>query len=385
MINFAPAIKALLQRNTPVYVHYGITHRCNLTCAMCGLWKLGNKQEELNIEQIRDLASNLHTLGAMAVSLGGGEPFIREDLPEIVAAFFDRGIETRLLTNALAGSPELRKRVADTGLRHISISLDTPHPQVQSEICHKPEIWHDIVNSILYWSKIVNGRSGTGIINCVVSQRNLQDIPKMVKIAECSGFLLSLVPIETHRYQGKRLVVSQEASQMKFSSADDLKKLDEFGLYLQELKRKPGSPLFNSAPYLEGMISFLKYYCQDKPENKSFAPAGTLFADCGAGALSFSVTPGGRYSMCHLHNDTEGLKVPLVCDPGFVEWYRSRYNLKEIAQIRRSCRSCFRPCWWEIALSFSNPAAFANACRLRFRPENRRPSANSSQEIAAVL
>ena len=31
--------RAFATRDVPVYAHYGITHRCNLTCKMCGIWK----------------------------------------------------------------------------------------------------------------------------------------------------------------------------------------------------------------------------------------------------------------------------------------------------------------------------------------------------------
>jgi MoaA/NifB/PqqE/SkfB family radical SAM enzyme len=45
-----------LTRRVPVYAHFGITHRCNLTCKMCGIWRYGNKKEELNLDEIGQIA-----------------------------------------------------------------------------------------------------------------------------------------------------------------------------------------------------------------------------------------------------------------------------------------------------------------------------------------
>ena len=39
--------QAAISRNVPVYAHFGVTHRCNLTCKMCGIWRYGNAKEEL--------------------------------------------------------------------------------------------------------------------------------------------------------------------------------------------------------------------------------------------------------------------------------------------------------------------------------------------------
>ena len=54
----APALlrvaEAFVTRRVPVYAHYGITHRCNLTCKMCGIWRYGNRKEELSLPQIAD-------------------------------------------------------------------------------------------------------------------------------------------------------------------------------------------------------------------------------------------------------------------------------------------------------------------------------------------
>ena len=56
-----------------------LTYRCPMKCKMCNIWfNPTNKSEEIK-------ASDLKSLPKLKfINLTGGEPFIREDLPEIV-------------------------------------------------------------------------------------------------------------------------------------------------------------------------------------------------------------------------------------------------------------------------------------------------------------
>ena len=56
-----------------------VTYRCNARCTMCNRYKCPSKpEEEISIETIKKLPEMYFT------NITGGEPFIREDLPEIV-------------------------------------------------------------------------------------------------------------------------------------------------------------------------------------------------------------------------------------------------------------------------------------------------------------
>lgn len=60
-----------------------LTYRCPMRCQMCNIWQYPtDKREELK-------ASDLKSLPRLKfINLTGGEPFIREDLPEIVEECF---------------------------------------------------------------------------------------------------------------------------------------------------------------------------------------------------------------------------------------------------------------------------------------------------------
>ena len=68
------------------FVHF-VTAKCNARCTHCFYYKnLNKKRNELTLEEIEKLCKsmgNVYYLG-----LTGGEPFLREDLPEIVHTYY---------------------------------------------------------------------------------------------------------------------------------------------------------------------------------------------------------------------------------------------------------------------------------------------------------
>src|SRR3954463_8925019 len=65
-----------------------VTNRCNMQCSFCDFWpNAAPKREELTLADFQRIADELRELGCFLVSIEGGEPFIRQDLTEIVRAF----------------------------------------------------------------------------------------------------------------------------------------------------------------------------------------------------------------------------------------------------------------------------------------------------------
>ena len=71
-----------------------VTYRCNARCTMCNRYKCPSKpDEELSIETIKKLPKMYFT------NITGGEPFIREDLPEIVRELYKKSDRIVISTN----------------------------------------------------------------------------------------------------------------------------------------------------------------------------------------------------------------------------------------------------------------------------------------------
>ena len=71
---------------TPRALIFFITHRCNLRCSHCFFWREINQGiTELTLDEIRKIARSMRH--PLSLSLTGGEPFLRSDIPDILDAF----------------------------------------------------------------------------------------------------------------------------------------------------------------------------------------------------------------------------------------------------------------------------------------------------------
>ena len=71
-----------------------VTYRCNARCTMCNRYKCPSKsEEELSIETIKKLPKMYFT------NITGGEPFIREDLPDIIRELYKKSDRIVISTN----------------------------------------------------------------------------------------------------------------------------------------------------------------------------------------------------------------------------------------------------------------------------------------------
>ena len=74
---------------SPIYLILFVTERCNAKCKHCFVNTPGKKdtsREELTLEEIEKIAQNMDNLLYLLPT--GGEPFFREDLPEIINLFY---------------------------------------------------------------------------------------------------------------------------------------------------------------------------------------------------------------------------------------------------------------------------------------------------------
>jgi MoaA/NifB/PqqE/SkfB family radical SAM enzyme len=84
--DFEIAMRLFIKRGLPVNLIYFVTSTCNLLCTHCFYWEQLNKaKNELSLDEIEKITRSLPNL--LSVSLTGGEPYLRPDLPDIAAAF----------------------------------------------------------------------------------------------------------------------------------------------------------------------------------------------------------------------------------------------------------------------------------------------------------
>lgn len=78
-----------------------VTQQCPNRCIYCSSLSDMEKTERLSYATIIQVVDDAVALGAKTVSLSGGEPFLREDIVEIVDYILDKGLRVRLYSSGI--------------------------------------------------------------------------------------------------------------------------------------------------------------------------------------------------------------------------------------------------------------------------------------------
>ena len=109
---------------SPIVATLVVTENCNGRCRTCNYWRR-ESTKELTLSEIGNVLAELKGLGVRGISITGGEPLLREDLPEIVRACSRIGVrEVQLLTNGLLLEEALAEELLRSGVTTIGISVD---------------------------------------------------------------------------------------------------------------------------------------------------------------------------------------------------------------------------------------------------------------------
>jgi len=351
-VNYIKLILALINRKTPIYAHFGLTHRCNLQCRMCNIWKTGHVDAELNLAQINNLANTLNSLGVFFISLGGGEPLLRGDLNEIIAVFIQKGLRVRLLTNGLLMEERGIQDMIRSGLRDISVSLDTALPQRQSYICQQEGIWEKIVDRMTLLSRLFPKRGSLLLVNTTVSRLNLEELPSLARFVAKLGYYISFVPLERRESGHCGVNIDGYPAELKITTGD-YKTVDKIYEELIRMKQKNNSNIFNSTRFLNNSRQFLKNADRNW--------------QCDAGRLYFSLTPQGGFSLCHRFNPERQYS-----DYDIITYLKSKEFNDKQKMLTKGCAGCMRPCWAEITNLAKDPRSFWEMLKVQVSASGRR-------------
>jgi len=84
--NFIFSKLGILKISSVVFV---LTDRCNLRCLMCDIWQKNiSQRRELSLAQVKQVLESLFLKGLKYINYTGGEPFMREDLKDILNISF---------------------------------------------------------------------------------------------------------------------------------------------------------------------------------------------------------------------------------------------------------------------------------------------------------
>ena len=201
---------------------------------MCSIVSSNKEYKEVSLDDIRKIVKNLVKIGAGVVLLTGGEPFLREDLPEIVRIFTESGLNVRLQTAGLITKKEALKACVEAGAKDICVSLDSLDKEKQDFINGVKGSWEKAIQTIANISDVFPKRGKVCALGCVLSSYNLEEIPLIVKFATKIGWYVSLVPVHVNQQNNSYAFRSHDKSfaiePNQHKSVDDLFEINTISL-----------------------------------------------------------------------------------------------------------------------------------------------------------
>lgn len=329
-------VSSVITKESPLYVQYYITARCNLRCEQCNVIYANADQGECDTETSLKIIESLKKIGTSVILFTGGEPFIRPDLHELVRKCVELGVHPRIQTNGLASESELID-VVRSGARDISISLDSLTPSTQDKINGSfDNSWTRAIQTISLVSNIFP-RNAFAAFGCVLSPTNLKDITKVIRFATKIGWWVSLVPAHSTSKHEARAFSTFDRN-LDFAPAQ----YDEVRRVLQEVKlmKKRGYNVYDSDVYLDDIYRFVT----KQPTKWRSRNNGT----CDSPTSYFAVTPNGEMAVCCDWRTPS--KYP-VQDLNFPSRYKSQEMFPEIQEIAKNCSGCMYGSYPEITTS----------------------------------
>ena len=102
--------------SSPFKLYVDITDRCQLNCKHC-LTKFLNKDNDIPIDTIQEIAEECKKLGIMHVKIGGGEPTLHPNFKEILQAFYDAGCYISMSTNGYSIDEKMAKLLKEYNVK----------------------------------------------------------------------------------------------------------------------------------------------------------------------------------------------------------------------------------------------------------------------------
>lgn len=161
----------------PVVV-WNMTQRCNLKCVHCYAQAHTDKGiDPISTEQGKAIIDDLVKFGSPVILFSGGEPMIREDLPELAKYATSKGMRAVISTNGTLITREKAKVLKDVGLSYVGVSLDGG------------EEIHDAFRGVKgSYKRALEGLEycrDEGIkvgLRFTINKRNVEEIPKIFKL-----------------------------------------------------------------------------------------------------------------------------------------------------------------------------------------------------------
>jgi radical SAM protein with 4Fe4S-binding SPASM domain len=305
----------------PFQVVWNITYRCNLRCKHCYADAGIPGYYEVNTEEAKKCISKLAEWGIIILAFSGGEPLVRKDIYELTKYAKDNDLYVAIATNGILLTKENCKKLKESGVEYLQISLDGAKPETHDSFRGIEGIFEKTVQGIK------NAVEEGFFVNVAttVTHHNLNEIPEIIDLCESLGvnwfMMYNFVPTG----RGKSILETD----LTPDEREDLLKL------LWEKLKKSKMSVLSTAPQFarialqtEGISCSIvptHFYNPELPGKLKSLSEFT--GGCGAGRFYIAMNPNGDITPC--------VFLPLVVGNILKDDIEDLWiNLKEFKELR---------------------------------------------------
>jgi radical SAM protein with 4Fe4S-binding SPASM domain len=293
------------EKALPFSIVWELTYRCNLRCRHCYL--LGQREDELPISKIKEVADELAKAGTLFLTLTGGEPLIRSDFFEIANYLKKRHFAITIFTNGTLIDQKLADKIAALTPWSVEISIYGAKAETHDRITTVPGSF----KKSLTGAKLLKERGVHTVLKTLWMKENINEV---------QGILDLVAKLDTG-FRGS-VIISQRNNG------------DKSPLYLRLSDEELFSLFKITKPSKE------EPFCQKEPSPAPDEEYISTTHPCGAGTNSARISPSGFVYPCAQFLTKAGdLK-----ESSFADIWASAPIFKKLRAIHFSdlieCRSC---------------------------------------------
>lgn len=319
-----------------------LTLGCILKCRMCHLWE--NSEKDIvrpSLKEWKDFILSIPKPGEsdFTVIFGGGEPLLFSDmLIELISASHQRGFRTSLATSGYLMNEAMAKRLAESGLNYIALTLYSLKEEIHNYMRGMPDSYKKLMQAIEYLDKY-RSSSLEIAIDTVIMAPNLDGLLELAdyvrKDARLSSLFFQAVVQPFHSSPKDEWYNSEE---YKFLWPKESERVDFF---IDELiKIKENTPQ-GRKDKINNSISQLKLF------KRYFKAPQDFIKKTSCSVLNdnaFTVSPDGSVNLCPYIKPIGNIRSGSLKDI----WYskEARERREEIFCCKRNCHHIIN-CWYE--------------------------------------
>jgi AdoMet-dependent heme synthase len=196
----APTQAAVVHR--PLFAHVYVENRCHLQCDHCyeSDDAYPQRPSDMTVDDYDALFAQLKELGALVVTLSGGEPFLRKDFLDIVERARKHRLFIRIYTSGTLMTPERLQRMKALSVNEVHVSMYSHDAATHDAFTHHAGSWHKSVQALCD----LNALGIKSVLKANVTTFNVDFLDELLALATSVGADLQLDPTIKPKQNGDR-------------------------------------------------------------------------------------------------------------------------------------------------------------------------------------